>query len=104
MHPAWKWLRINRISAVFGREFGPNINIAFTDYSRPCATMHSIRKGHPNAGIGDWTKMAILKQITVCAVAVREFIAPTYRPEKHYMRGPGPACARVSLNQRPTVH
>lgn len=48
--------------------------------------------------------MAILKQITVCAVAVREFIAPTYRPEKHYMRGPGPACARVSLTQRPTVH
>jgi hypothetical protein len=26
--------------------------------------------------------------------AVREFIAPSYRPEFHYMRGPGPACAR----------
>jgi hypothetical protein len=26
---------------------------------------------------------------------VREFIAPTYRPELHYMRGPGPAYARV---------
>jgi hypothetical protein len=28
------------------------------------------------------------------AIAVREFVAPTYRPERHYMRGPGPACAR----------
>lgn len=27
-------------------------------------------------------------------VAIREFVAPTYRPECHYMRGPGPACAR----------
>ncbi len=24
---------------------------------------------------------------------IREFVAPTYRPERHYMRGPGPACA-----------
>jgi len=28
------------------------------------------------------------------ALAIREFVAPTYRPERHYMRGPGPACAR----------
>ena len=27
-------------------------------------------------------------------VAVREFLVPSYRPERHYMRGPGPACAR----------
>ncbi|WP_252928662.1 hypothetical protein [Aliihoeflea sp. 40Bstr573] len=26
--------------------------------------------------------------------ALREFLLPTYRPERHYMRGPGPACAR----------
>jgi len=26
--------------------------------------------------------------------ALREFIAPRYRPELHYMRGPGPASAR----------
>jgi len=25
---------------------------------------------------------------------IRELVAPSYRPEKHYMRGPGPACAR----------
>jgi hypothetical protein len=28
------------------------------------------------------------------AAAFREFVTPTYRPEQHYMRGPGPACAR----------
>jgi hypothetical protein len=26
--------------------------------------------------------------------ALREFIMPSYRPERHYMRGPGPACAK----------
>ena len=26
--------------------------------------------------------------------ALREMVWPTYRPECHYMRGPGPACAR----------
>jgi hypothetical protein len=25
--------------------------------------------------------------------SLRDWIAPRYRPEKHYMRGPGPACA-----------
>jgi hypothetical protein len=24
---------------------------------------------------------------------LRDCVAPRYRPEKHYMRGPGPACA-----------
>ncbi|MFD1983201.1 hypothetical protein ACFSOZ_11020 [Mesorhizobium newzealandense] len=32
--------------------------------------------------------------ITRLASAFREFVAPRYRPELHYMRGPGPACAR----------
>lgn len=26
--------------------------------------------------------------------SIRELIWPSYRPERHYMRGPGPACAR----------
>lgn len=38
--------------------------------------------------------MRLLNQIAYCAHAVREFVVPTYRPERHYMRGPGPACAR----------
>jgi hypothetical protein len=49
-----------------------------------------IRKGHPK-GTGT---MKFWNQISYCALAVREFVAPTYRPERHYMRGPGPACAR----------
>lgn len=38
--------------------------------------------------------MAFWNQFTIVASAIREFVAPTYRPERHYMRGPGPACAR----------
>ncbi|MCO5148011.1 MAG: hypothetical protein M9895_17770 [Aquamicrobium sp.] len=39
--------------------------------------------------------MTIVARFIGIAVAVREFLAPTYRPERHYMRGPGPACART---------
>ena len=38
--------------------------------------------------------MAFWNHIAQLASAFREFVAPTYRPERHYMRGPGPACAR----------
>jgi len=38
--------------------------------------------------------MKFASAITRYATAVREFVVPTYRPERHYMRGPGPACAR----------
>lgn len=50
--------------------------------------------------------MALWNHISQYAFAFREFIAPTYRPERHYMRGPGPACARrgVSLESRVTFH
>ena len=39
--------------------------------------------------MGPWNSIVRL------ALAVREFVAPGYRPELHYMRGPGPAYARV---------
>lgn len=29
------------------------------------------------------------------ASAIREFLVPRYRPELHYMRGPGPASRRA---------
>lgn len=52
--------------------------------------------------------MVIWTSLTTCAFAVREFIAPTYRPERYYMRGPGPACARrggtISLETRASFH
>jgi hypothetical protein len=38
--------------------------------------------------------MTVLTLLTRTARMLREFIAPSYRPERHYMRGPGPACAR----------
>lgn len=38
--------------------------------------------------------MTIWHQLAQYAHAFREFIAPSYQPERHYMRGPGPACAR----------
>lgn len=49
-----------------------------------------IRKQYPKR----IENMKFWNQITVCALALREFVVPTYRPERHYMRGPGPACAR----------
>jgi hypothetical protein len=38
--------------------------------------------------------MTLRHRISDYMLAFREFIAPTYRPERHYMRGPGPAWAR----------
>jgi hypothetical protein len=38
--------------------------------------------------------MFLWTHVAGCAIAVREFLVPSYRPERHYMRGPGPACAR----------
>jgi hypothetical protein len=45
------------------------------------------------ASCREWA-MAGWALITRLASAFREFVAPRYRPELHYMRGPGPACAR----------
>ena len=39
--------------------------------------------------------MNIVGMIANGALALREFFWPSYRPERHYMRGPGPACART---------
>lgn len=49
--------------------------------------------------------MTIWVLIANFAAGVREFFAPTYRPERHYMRGPGPACARArSFNTQAGAH
>jgi hypothetical protein len=32
---------------------------------------------------------------------LRQLLIPAYRPELHYMRGPGPACARAPRRQNP---
>jgi hypothetical protein len=52
--------------------------------------------------------MTFIGKLAICAAVIREFIAPTYRPERHYMRGPGPAHARRSRapapSQRASAH
>ena len=52
--------------------------------------------------------MRVFAHIAHYMAAVREFIVPTYRPERHYMRGPGPAYARRHgtrpLETRITLH
>ena len=48
--------------------------------------------------------MELFAPITQMASAFREFVAPRYRPELYYMRGPGPAssaaCAGCSHGSR----
>ena len=36
----------------------------------------------------------------ILSMRIQHWAAPAYRPEQHYMRGPGPACARSSPRQR----
>ena len=38
------------------------------------------------------------------ALAFREFVSPRYRPELHYMRGPGPASARRMSSPKAGLH
>lgn len=38
--------------------------------------------------------MKFLAPFKQLALTFREFVAPRYRPELYYMRGPGPAYAR----------
>ncbi|MDZ5697244.1 MULTISPECIES: hypothetical protein [Phyllobacteriaceae] len=44
--------------------------------------------------------MGLLKLFIGCAKVIRTFFAPRYHPERHYMRGPGPACARRDGDNR----
>jgi len=43
--------------------------------------------------------MELLTPIAHIASALRELVAPHYRPELYYMRGPGPAYARVEARR-----
>ena len=36
---------------------------------------------------------SIARFIPAFGSGLRDWVAPRYRPEKHYMHGPGPACA-----------
>ena len=39
------------------------------------------------------SEMVVLSVVRGMPKKIRELIAPRYRPERHYMRGAGPACA-----------
>jgi hypothetical protein len=43
--------------------------------------------------------MKLLAPIKQMASVIREFLAPRYRPELYYMRGPGPASAHRYLSR-----
>ena len=79
----------------FGHEvidFSGKINVAFTEYSDVVGKMQERSEG-TSEGQGNGT-VTFLSKLSYAAAALREFVAPTYRPERHYMRGPGPASAR----------
>lgn len=38
--------------------------------------------------------MKLLAFFQDCVKRIRDFLAPSYHPERHYMRGPGPASMR----------
>jgi hypothetical protein len=42
--------------------------------------------------------MTMIFQLRDTLRIIREFVVPSYRPERHYMRGPGPACAQRNHN------
>ena len=73
-------------------QIAPKINIPFTAYSLIASIITAIGRDIRRDRV--LTAMTIVARIVSIALAVREFLAPTYRPERHYMRGPGPACAR----------
>ena len=74
------------------------MNRAFTADSPLSAKMHPNRKGLRNRT----GQMSIFLQLRGYVHSVREFVVPSYHPERHYMRGPGPACARRHHENRGT--
>ena len=76
------------------------VGVAATDGAVMSARQHEIVDG-PLGADGSWqvSRLSLkVRDAWACmarsASAIREFAAPRYRPELHYMRGPGPACAR----------
>ena len=47
--------------------------------------------------------MKLLASFKQLASLLREFVAPRYRPELYYMRGPGPASARRAITLKQSI-
>lgn len=90
--PAFRDANWERISPMFSPvwEF-PQPSLVRLSYPfcnvRPAGSCESPAKGKG-------TVMKFLAPVTKLAAGFRKFVAPRYRPELYYMRGPGPATAR----------
>ncbi|RRH93984.1 hypothetical protein EH240_28110 [Mesorhizobium tamadayense] len=80
-------------------------DVGVADFATMSACRHKvIGSASMAARLWMWSHIAFLKGknwvmerwalITRLASSFREFVAPRYRPELYYMRGPGPASAR----------
>ena len=52
---------------------------------------------------GEGKVMKLLASFKQLASMLRELFAPRYRPELHYMRGPGPASARRAITLKKSL-
>jgi hypothetical protein len=74
---------------------------------QPTRTGNKQTRTTASSGYSDWVRVRLGRDcvmepwalITQLASAFRDFVAPRYRPELHYMRGPGPASARRARSQ-----
>ena len=74
---------------------------------QPIRTGNKQTRTTASSGYSDWVRVCLGRDcvmepwalITQLASAFRDFVAPRYRPELHYMRGPGPASARRARSQ-----
>lgn len=95
----WMWSRIaflKDVAAAGTPSVGRKGVVAQTKIGNehpPAAASCSYRK-RLRVTLGGNCVMEHWALITHLASAFREFVAPRYRPELHYMRGPGPASAR----------
>jgi hypothetical protein len=75
--------------------FTGKVKIAFTTYSCSIGRVSALRKNRPKRN-KDMTLVNLMRRLFA---AMREMIAPSYKPERHYMRGPGPATSRRMGNR-----
>jgi hypothetical protein len=74
---------------------------------QPTRTGNKQARTTASSGYSDWVRVCLGRDcvmepwalIAQLASAFRDFVAPRYRPELHYMRGPGPASARRARSQ-----
>ena len=71
---------------------------AFTQDSSKQVYKRFQSNGRPFASDSGNETMAFIKAAGLCLDSIRNFVWPAYQPERHYMRGPGPACAKRQIH------